>query len=227
MTEQLHPQRESYPLITADDELVMVFRDHLVSTRTPQFFVKALGPVEFRIDESQTLDDRAGYVVVDFSNGAGDDLTITVDGGTPTTLTEGVDFDAEISNTQTAINIAEAINGASLGLVASFETNEPNVFIVPEANSGIKTFSLASGDKTAWTPDSLAVPGSIVTLGTGHSDVLTLGSRSPLDKVAFLKILSGRLSADLRSPIEVRTYFRQPETLRATTGQPGGWPTAP
>ena len=230
MTEQLHPQRASYPLVNTDDELVMVFRDPLVATQRPYLYLKALGSasVECRIDQSQTLDDRAGFVVLAFASGGTDTVTLTIDGGTPVVLTEATEFDAVISNEQTAINIAEAINTAATGLVATVEEGSSTVYVVPAENSGIKTFVLASSDDDAWTPDTLAVPGGLISLSPSQTLIVsTLGARSPLDQVAFLNIISGRLSVDLRSPIECRTYFRQPATLRATTGHSGGWPTSP
>jgi hypothetical protein len=231
MTDHVHPQRETYPLITADDELVMVFRDHIPAGWEPFLYVKGLTEVEFRVDTSRTLDDRAGLVVVDFSNGAGDTITLTVNGGTPVVLTDGVEFTAAVSNNETAIRIAAAINTAAVGLTATFEEGTPNVFVAPTVNAGVTSFVIDSGDFTAWDPRILATIGPLVTLSNQHKLEIELpadsGTTDALKKVAFLKIIRGRVSADLRSPVEVRTYFRQPATLRATTGQPGGWPTSP
>ncbi len=230
MTDHVHPQRETYPFINSDDELVMVFRDHLPATHTPVLFIKALQLTELRVDSSRTLDDRAGFVVLDFSAGGTDTVTLTVDGGAPTVLTEGSEFDAVISNNETAIQIAAAINTAAVGLTASFEEGSPNVFVAPTPGVAVRTFTLDSDDFAAWDPRILATVGPLVTLAaSGHSTEIELPSNTtdPTKKVSFLKIIRGRISADLRSPVVVRTYFRQPATLRATTGQPGGWPTSP
>jgi hypothetical protein len=229
MTDHLHPQRASYPLVNTDDELVMVFRSHIPSVLAPTLYVKSIGDVLFRLDASRTLDDRAGLQVINFAAGAGDTVTLTVNGGAPVVLTAGVDFTAAVSNNETAISIVDAINTAAVGLTASYVENQPFVWVVPTANAGVQTFTIASSDLAAWTPDTLATIGSLVSLVNGQTTAIQLpsGSADPTKVVSFLKLLSGRVSVDLRSPVEVRTYFRQPATLRPTTGHAGGWPTTP
>jgi hypothetical protein len=225
MTDHLHPQRETYPLVTADDEFVSVCRSHIPASMRPTLYIKALTATELRLDESKTLDDRAGYEVLDFNNGGTDTITLTVNGGAPTVLTEATDFDAVVSNEATAIEIAAAINTAAIGLTATAQ--DAFVYVAPTLNAGVKTFSLDSGDLTAWTHQNLANVGSLVTLSNQEMTEIELATRDVLDTVGFLRILKGRVSLDLRSPVPVRTYLRQPATLRSTTGHPGGWPTSP
>ena len=227
MTDHIHPQRETYPLVSSNDELVMVFRDHLPTSLLPVLYVKSLdSTTTFRVDSSRTLDERAGYVVLDYTAGALNTVTLTVNGGAPTVLTEDTDFDAVVSNEETARQIADAINTAAVGLTASTVIGEDNVYVVPDA--GINTFTLNSNDLAAWDHRILASIGALVVLGKGHTTELDLPVAlvDPIKKVSFLRVLTGKVSVDLRSPVEVRTYFRQPLSLRATTGQPGGWPTA-
>lgn len=225
MTDHLHPQRETYPLVNTDDQLVAVFRHHLPPTHTPTCYFKAIGAAVFRIDMSRTLDDRPGVTVLDYTAGTTDTLTITVDGGGPTVLTEGTEFDAVVSNEETALQIAAAINAAALGLTAT--ADGVNVYVA--ADAGVQTFTLASGDPAAWSTEILAQVGTTVSLSANdaYSVDLPFGTTDPTMQVAFLKIFSGRLSVDLRSPVEVRTYFRQPARLSGNTGHPGGWPTTP
>jgi hypothetical protein len=231
MTDQVHPQRETYPLITADDHLVMVFRNHIPVGWEPYLYLQGMTEVELRVDTSRTLDDRAGLVVLNYTVGAGNKVTITVNAGTPVVLTEGASFDAIVSNNETAIQISAAINTAALGLTASYVEGEPNVYVVPTPGAGITAFTIVSDDVLAWDHRILATIGPLVTFGNGHKTEIELpsgsGTTDPTKQVAFLRIFRGRVSADLRSPVEVRTYFQQPATLRATTGHPGGWPTTP
>jgi len=225
MTDHLHPKRESYPLINTDDEFVAVFRSHLTIPATPYLYVKALTAAEIRLDRSKSLDDRIGYEVLDYTAGGTDTITITVNGGGSTVLTEGTDFDAVVSNEETALQIAAAINTAAISLVATADGTK--VYIAPEANSGIKHIALTSGDIAAWTPDTLAYNGTVLTLAAQQTQEIGLYGRDPLDTVVFLRILKGKVSLDLRSPVECRTYLRQPATLSGNTGHPGGWPTSP
>ena len=125
MTDHVHPQRETYPLINTDDELVMVFRDHIPATHVPVLHLKASTATELRLDASRTLDERAGFVVLDFSVGATETVSLTVNGGAATVLTEGASFAAGVSNNETAIRIAAAINTADVGLIATFEEGLP------------------------------------------------------------------------------------------------------
>ena len=228
MTDHLHPKRETYPFVNTDDELVMVFRSHIAPTHRPVLYLKALVATTLRVDESRTLDDRAGLRVIDYTAGATDTVTLTVNGGAPTVLTEGTEFDAVVSNDQTAINIADAINTAAIGLVATTEINQSFVYIAPDPafRPVITSFTVVSSDPTAWTEQVLATPGTLVTLSRGETTSLTLGA-DPIKIVSFLKIFQGRVSADLRSPVECRSYFRQPSTLSGNTGHPGGWPITP
>ena len=225
MTDHLHPQRETYPLVTSNDEFVSVCRSHIPPNMQPSLYIKALAPTSFRLDESKTLDERAGYQVLAFGNGATDTITLTVNGGAPTVLTEGADFDAVVSNAETALQIAAAINGASVGLIATTEVGQPYVYVA--GDNTVQSFTLASSDQTFATETTLANIGTVTTLSKYATTILTLGTRDPLDTVGFLRVLSGSVSLELRSPVEVRTYLRQPATLSGNTGHPGGWPTSP
>lgn len=128
------PKRETYPLITTDDTLVIVFRDHITLTSVPTLFVKALvGGTQIRVDSGLNID------IDNFSAGTPQNLTVQ-------------------------------------------ETTKVD---------------------------------------------LPVGAFVAINKVSALHVLSGRVSADLRSPIPVRTYFRQPTALSGNTGHDGGWPVAP
>ena len=226
MSEFSAPKRETYPLVTSDDTLVMVFRDHITSASAPVLFVKGLTDSRVRVDSSRNLDPRTGLRVVDFSNGSTDTVTITVD-GTATVLTEASEFAAAISNNETAIRIAAAINTASIGVTASVENQGVDVFVVPDA--GILDLTIACGDTTAWDPSPLTRFGTsqaLIAQETLSID-LPVSAFDPINKVAYLRVQRGRVSVDLRSPIEVRSYFEMPTTLSATTGHRGGWPVAP
>lgn len=227
MTDHLHPQRETYPLVNTDDELVMVFRHHIVAPNQPVLYIKGLTEAEFRLDYSRSLDDRAGFEVLDYTAGGTETVTLTVNGGANTVLTEGTEFAAATSNAQTAINIADAINTAAIGLTATFDEGSAFVYVAPTPNAGVKEFTLVSSEPLAWISDSLASVGTLQTLGQASSTSFDVPTTDPTKQVGFLKIFSGKLSVDLRSPIEVRTYFRQPATLSGNTGHPGGWPTTP
>ena len=128
------PKRETYPLVTSDDTLVIVFRDHLTLTALPSLFVKAL-----------------------------------------------------VSGTQIRVDSGAIID--------------------------IDNFSA----------------GGVVALGVQETTKIDLpvGAFVAINKVSALHVLSGRVSADLRSPVPVRTYFRQPTSLSGNTGHSGGAPVAP
>lgn len=225
------PQRETYPLVSANDILVMVFRDHLPTDKRPTLFVKALKDSEIRVDSSYWLDLRPGLKVFDYTAGAGDDVTIALNGVT-TTLTEGVDFDAVVSNERTALNIATAINGASIAVSAVAE----GAAVLVEAGFGVRSLVFGTSDAAAWSNVGQSEWGTVTTLVAGQTVSVLLptgGAFDPLDKVSVLNVLSGAVSADVRSLVEVRTYFKMPGTaygrtsLNATTGHSGGWPGSP
>lgn len=220
------PQRETYPLVSHDDTLVMVFRDHITNAAQPQLYLRALADSVIRVDAGHTLDLRSGLRVVDYTNGAGDTVTITVN-GTGTVLTEGVDFAAVTSNEITALNIKNAINAAYTAGDIVGEAVGDDIYL--NADHTVNTLTVATSDATAWNSNEFTDWGALQTLSIQESDKIALppGVFDPLNKVCALNVLSGRVSADLRSLVPVRTYFQMPETLRATTGHPGGAPTSP
>ena len=77
--------------------------------------------------------------------------------------------------------------------------------------------------------DAFTITLSISVPATGEVQQFNLpvGAFDPLNKVTVLRLTRGRVSADLRSPGEFRTYFKQPTDLAGTTKNSGGWPTAP
>lgn len=224
------PQRETYPLISSNDTLVMVFRDHILQAARPILYVKGLVDSTFRVDASRDLDVRTGLTVLDYSAGATDTITLTVN-GTATVLTEGTEFDAVGSNAITAVNIRNAINVAAVGLTAVVEGE----IVYLSADHTVDTLVVASSDTTAWDPAGFTIYGTLQSVVAGEVVAVELptGSFDPINKVAYLNVLNGRVSADLRSPVEVRSYFKMPgsaygsATLNATTGHPGGWPSSP
>jgi hypothetical protein len=214
------PQRETYPLVSHDDTLMMVFRDHITPNAIPSLYVKAITDAEIRVDAAPDVDAKPAVRVVDFTRGGTDTLTITVDGGAPVVLTEATEFLAATSNVVTAASIAMAVTAVP-GVTA--ERVGEVVYVVPDA--GTVSVELASGDPEAWTVFGFTTPGTPQTLISQQTVRVDLPTSSaPLDKVSILHVLSGKVSADLRSLVPVRTYFRQPTTLRATTGHAGGWP---
>lgn len=224
------PQRETYPLISSNDKLVMVMRDHIIQAARPVIYVKGLTNATIRVDSGRNIDDRTGVRVYDYTAGATDTITLTVDGAA-TVLTEGTQFDAVTSNEITAENIRDAINTASIGLTAVAEGAD--VLVVPDF--GIETVTVATSDANAWSVAGLTIFGALQTVVAGEvlAVELPVSTFDPLNKVNYLNVLSGKVSADLRSPVEVRTYFQMPgsaygqASLNPTTGQPGGWPSAP
>lgn len=88
---------------------------------------------------------RRLVTVVDYTNGALDTLTITIDGN-DNVLTEDTEFIAGVSNDATATNIAaaiDALDGVSAIAIAAV------VYITKDIDT--KTITLATGDATAWT----------------------------------------------------------------------------
>jgi hypothetical protein len=214
------PQRETYPLVSHDDTLMMVFRDHITPNARPFLFVKALVDAQIRVDSAPDVDAKPAVRVIDFAKGAGDTITLTVNGA-PTVLTEGANFLAATSDIVTAASIAAAITSSAAGVTAQ-RVGEV-VYVVPGAT--VTSLTLASSDPEAWSVYGFTTPGTPQTLVSQQTVRIDLPvSAAPLDKVSILNVLSGKVSADLRSMIPVRSYLRQPYTLRATTGHSGGWP---
>ena len=56
MTDYAHPQRETYPVLTPNDTLVIVFRDHIVEENKPALYVKSVSNAVVRVDSGQDLD---------------------------------------------------------------------------------------------------------------------------------------------------------------------------
>jgi hypothetical protein len=220
------PQRETYPLVSHDDTLVMVFRDHITAAAQPQLYLRALTDSVIRVDAGHTLDLRPGLRVVNYTNGAGDTLTITVN-GTPTVRTEGVDFGAVTSNEITALNIKNAINAAYTSGDVVAEVVGADIYL--NTDHTVDTLTIATSDATAWNSDEFMEWGPLQTFSSQESDKIALPpfTFDPLNKVCVLNVMRGKVSADLRSLVPVRTYFQMPTSLRATTGHPGGWPTSP
>lgn len=129
------PKRETYPILSNGDTLVVVFRDHLVASAIPVAFFTSL------------------------SGSASIDVSV------------GTDLDVDNFAAVTTINLSQI----------------------------------------------------------GHSTRLTMSPpTSVIEKVWAFTVTNGAASADIRSPIECRSYLRQPLTLRPTTGEPhGAWPFGP
>lgn len=93
------------------------------------------------------LPPKRALTVTDWTLMAGDVLEIDINAGTIYTLTEGVDFDAEVSNYQTAVNLAEAINALAFGALprvrarAEFETDR--VIVAGGATTQSLSFDLS------------------------------------------------------------------------------------
>jgi len=219
------PQRETYPLVTSNDTLVMVFRDHIIVGDEPTLYIKALTNASIRVDSSRSLDLRAGYTVLDWTAGGTDTITITVN-GVATVLTEATEFNAVISNALTAEDIRNAITAS--GPLAALTAEVVGDSVLLTADSSVTSLVLTTGDAAAWDFAALAEFGTPVTMTSSETTTIDLpiGTFESIKKVSVLRVLSGRVSCDLRSPIPVRSYFQQPTTLSGNTGTSGGWPTA-
>lgn len=198
----------------------------------PRIYIKAHTDATVRLDAGYDLDDRPGLRVLSFAAGTGDTITITIN-GIATVLTEGVDFDAVVSNAATAVNIAGAIDAAAALSSVSPVVEGDKVRLLPD--STVRTLTIATSDTAAFLLAGATIFGTLISMIPGETQAvdLPIGTLDPLNKVSYLRVLSGSVSADLRSPIEMRTHFKQPgvafgsATLRATTGHPGGWTNSP
>jgi len=77
------PQRETYPLVSSDDTLVMVFRDQILAGSRPKLFVTALeAGTQIRVDSGAnlTIDSFA-------AGGVLPSATTSFGGGTETSVT--------------------------------------------------------------------------------------------------------------------------------------------
>lgn len=115
----------------------------------------------------------AEFNIAAFGNGAGDNVTVTVD-GTPTVFTEGVEFSRGASNAECAYNLQNAINlalyPASVRAVAgtSGATNVVRIYRM----TGVTTVATATSDVTFITVDTEA-NGRTLT----NTDAWTVSSR--------------------------------------------------
>ncbi len=219
------PQRETYPLVSSNDTLVMVFRDHITVGDEPTLYIKALTNASIRVDSSRSLDLRSGFTVLDYTAGVGDDFTVTVNGAS-TIFTEGVEFDSTVSNVITAESMRDAINAA--GPLAAITAEVIGTTVRLTADASVTSLVLATSDAAAWDFPALASIGTPVPLVSSETTTIDLpvGVFESIKKVSVLRVLSGRVSVDLRSPVPCRSYFEQPITLSGNTGTSGGWPTA-
>jgi len=155
----------SGPTLAAGTESIdQVPRNRLLSSASS--FAQATGAA--RTGSNLTLTGGLGtrfYTVVNFALGAGDTLTINVD-GTATVLTEGVEFTAAVSNNATATSIEGAINLAFTTLTA---LAVGAVVFVTKSRS-IAKFTVASGDATFTTATNF-VDGSVLIPGRGDDSV--------------------------------------------------------
>jgi len=103
---------------------------------------------------------RRLFTVVSFAAGAGDTITLTVDGAA-TVLTEGVNFTAAVSNAATAASMAAAINTA---LATVFATVSGASVLVRKSRT-VSSLVIATGDPAAWTVAS-GSDGSLVITGS-------------------------------------------------------------
>ena len=95
---------------------------------------------------------RAILTVNAYGSGTGDTVTLVHDDGTTSTtvtLTEGVGFNAQTSNTVTATNIAAAFNSSGLGTAGSITASASGAVVTIVSDSG--SLTLSSGDVAAWS----------------------------------------------------------------------------
>ena len=101
--------------------------------------------------------------VVDYTLGAGNTVTVTVN-GSATVLTEGVDFDAVTSNNATADEINVALSG-----VSGFSLTTVGAVVYVQPDPGTYSLTLATDDVTAWTVTNSADGQILIPDGTGSS----------------------------------------------------------
>lgn len=108
------------------------------------------------------LGPAAYLTVLDYTAGAGDTFGVRItEGGGPSTFTEGTHFDAEISASQTATNIAETINAnGALALVMYAAARGPLVSLIPISTS-LPWLEFTTSDATAWTTSPRRLPKTI------------------------------------------------------------------
>jgi len=94
------------------------------------------------VGASALIGERGTFKVLDYTQGAGDTITITHRDATVTVLTEGVDFNAVTSNGVTAANMIAAIDAVS-GLMGFGD--------VDTARAYGDIVSVATSDALAWT----------------------------------------------------------------------------
>ena len=95
---------------------------------------------------------RAVLTVNAYTSGTGDTVTLVHDDGTTSTtltLTEGVDFNAQTSNTVTATNIAAAFSSSALGTAGSITASASGAVVTIVSDTG--SLTLSSGDVAAWS----------------------------------------------------------------------------
>lgn len=95
---------------------------------------------------------RAILTVNAYASGTGDTVVLVFDDGTTSTtatLTEGVDFTTQTSNSVTATNIATAFNSHALGTAGSISASANGAVVTIVSDSG--SLALSSGDAAAWS----------------------------------------------------------------------------
>jgi len=216
------PERANYPFLNQNDKLVVVFRDPPSSGREPILYLRGLTDATYRMLESPDLEERVGLDVIDYTLGATDTITITVN-GTAVALLEGADFTAGTSNEDTAYAIAVAINAnGTLSPLVTAEVVNTTVYLTPAA--ALTTLTVVSTDTTAYDARGLfGVPASLVPGGT----VQFVLNAPTTHKVLFLFISAGRMAVDVRSAVQFRSYLKQPYELAGNTGDTGNWPVGP
>jgi len=118
--------------------------------------------------------------VVNFAALAGDTLTITIDGGAPDVVTEGIDWNAAVSNDVTATDLALAINGlAGVSATATLAV----VTIIADAGSDIT--AITTSDAVNLTSSAQAIDATTTT----NNDIaqLTRGAGA-IDLSAYVSI---------------------------------------
>ncbi len=98
----------------------------------------------------------AAYVTVnDYSLGAGDTVSIVLNGGAPVVLTEGTDFARGGTNTECATNIAAAMNASILTNSILAASRGQTVMVI--SRTPATSITTATGDASAWsiTPEAL------------------------------------------------------------------------
>lgn len=134
--------------------------------------------------------------VTDFTKGSGDTVSINPVGSGAKTWTEGADFLAKINNTETARNIANAINGTGNFVASNITDQDGNPQPYVSVNYPSELSEASSGDNNAW---------SFYTINSSNGLIAKLASdeNGTVKHQPLYTTVDGFFSFYVNAPIEV------------------------